>query len=67
MTKKRRTFPLDLKTDRLAFSPVLRSTGERLNLEVDYLSFPHSKVHVFHGYTQDLNTGHPDAHRPENL
>ena len=33
---KRRSFPLDLKTGRLVFTPVLRSTGERLDLEVDY-------------------------------
>lgn len=32
---KRRRFPLDLKTGRLVFTPVLRSTGERLRLEVD--------------------------------
>lgn len=54
---KRRTFPLDLKTGRLVFTPVLRSTGERLDLEVDYFTFPHSKAPGFHGNTQDLKTG----------
>jgi hypothetical protein len=29
---KRWQHPLDLKTGRLVFTPVLRSTGERLNL-----------------------------------
>jgi hypothetical protein len=54
---KRRRFPVDLKTGRLVFTPVLRSTGERLDLEVDYFTFPHSKAPGFHGNTQDLKTG----------
>ena len=54
---KRRKFPLDLKTGRLVFTPVLRLTGERLDLVVDNASFPHSKASGFHGYTQDLNSG----------
>jgi hypothetical protein len=54
---KRRRFPLDLKTGRLVFTPILRSTGERLDLEVDYFTFPHSKAPGLHGNTQDLNTG----------
>ena len=54
---KRWKHPLNLKTGRLAFTPVLRSTGERLDLEVDYESFPRSKAPGFHGNTQDLKTG----------
>ena len=54
---KKPWFPFDLKTGRLAFSPVLRSTGERLSLEVDHDSFPHSKAPGFHGVTQDLKSG----------
>jgi hypothetical protein len=54
---KRRRFPLDLKTGRLVFTPVLRSTGQRLDLEVDYFTFPHSKAPGFHGNTRDLKTG----------
>ena len=57
MTNKRWKHPLDVKTGRLAFTPVLRETGERLDLEVDYESFPHSKASGFHGDTQDLKTG----------
>jgi hypothetical protein len=57
MAKKRGNHPLDLKTGRAVFSPVLRSTGERLDLEVDYASFPRSKKLGFHGYTQNLKTG----------
>src|SRR5258708_34700630 len=54
---KRWKHPLDLKTGRLAFSPVLRSTGERLDLVVDCKSFPSSGGLGFHGNTQDLKTG----------
>src|SRR5271166_2943432 len=54
---KRWKHPLNLKTGRLAFTPVLRSTGERLDLEVAYESFPRSKAPGFHGNTQDLTTG----------
>jgi hypothetical protein len=57
MSRKRWKDPLDLKTGRLAFSPVLRSTGERLSLEVDYATFPNSKSPGFHGLTKDLNSG----------
>ena len=57
MARKRSASPLDLKTGRLAFTPVLRSTGERLDLEVDHATFPHAKHEGFHGYTQDLKTG----------
>ena len=57
MTNRRGKFPLDLKTGRIAFTPVLRSTGERLDLDVDYASFPRSKASGFHGHTQDLKTG----------
>jgi hypothetical protein len=52
-----RSFPLDLKTGRLAFTPVLRATGERLNLVVNVRTFPGSKSLGFHGHTQDLKTG----------
>jgi hypothetical protein len=54
---KRWKHPLDLKTGRLVFTPVLRATGERLDLVVDNATFPHSKAVGFHGYTQDLNSG----------
>jgi hypothetical protein len=54
---KRWKFPLDLKTGRLAFAPVLRAMGERLDLVVDHAMFPYSKAPGFHGYTRDLNTG----------
>ena len=49
--------PLDLKTGRLAFTPVLWSTGKRLDLEVDHAAFPHSRAPGYHGRTQDLKTG----------
>jgi hypothetical protein len=57
MTRKRWQYPLDLKTGRLVFTPVLRATGERLDLEVDCASFPGSKAIGFHGKTQDLKSG----------
>lgn len=57
MPRQPRWLPLDLKTGRLAFTPILRATGERLNLVVDYATFPGSKAQGFHGQTQDLNTG----------
>ena len=49
--------PLDLKTGRLLFTPVLRSTGQRLDLEVDYNLFPRSKALGHHGNVQDLKSG----------
>jgi hypothetical protein len=57
MANERSQNPLDLKTGRLVFTPVLQATGERLDLEVDYASFPQSRKLGFHGITQDLNTG----------
>jgi len=57
MPRKRWKHPLDKKTGRVVFTPVLRSTGERLDLEVDYASFPRSKALGFHGYTQDVKIG----------
>jgi hypothetical protein len=36
MAKKRLRQPFDPKTGRAVFTPVLRATGERLDLEVDY-------------------------------
>jgi hypothetical protein len=57
MTKKRWKHPLDVSTGRVLFTPVLRSTGERLELQVDYASFPRSNKLGLHGYTQDVNTG----------
>jgi hypothetical protein len=57
MSRKRWQYPLDLKTGRLAFSPVLRSTGQRLDLVVDVASFPSSKLLGFHGLTQDIDSG----------
>ena len=57
MSRKRRSDPLDLKTGRLDFTPVHRTTGERLDLVVDVRSFPGSKASGFHGYTQDLDSG----------
>jgi hypothetical protein len=57
MPRQRWKFPLDFKTGRLVFTPVLRATGERLHLVVDYASFPMSKAPGFHGRTQDLKTG----------
>jgi hypothetical protein len=55
--KRRRTQPIDIKTGRAVFTPVLRATGERLELEVEYATFPRSKALGFHGYTQDLISG----------
>ena len=49
MLRERRKFPLDFKTGRLVFTPVLRSTGERLHLEVDYASFPFRRRQAFTG------------------
>jgi hypothetical protein len=57
MAKKRKQHPLDVTTGRLAFTPVLRTTGDRLDLEVDGASFPQSNAPGFHGHTQDLKTG----------
>ncbi len=48
--------PLDIKTGRLLFTPVLRSTGERLHLEVDYTVFSRSKASGYHGNVQDLQS-----------
>lgn len=57
MAGKRWKHPFDSETGRVVFTPVLRSTGERLNLEVDYASFPGAKALGFHGLTQDLKSG----------
>jgi hypothetical protein len=57
MKNKQRRHPIDLKTGRAVFTPVLRETGERLDLEVDYASFPKSKSLGYHGRTQDLKSG----------
>lgn len=57
MKKKRWRHPFDPKTGRAIFTPVLRATGERLDLEVDYASFPKSKSLGYHGLTQDLKSG----------
>jgi hypothetical protein len=57
MKRDRWKHPRYLKTGRLAFTPVLRSTGKRLDLEVDYESFPSPKAPGLHGQTQDLKTG----------
>ena len=57
MSRKRTRHPLDVKTGRLEFSPILRATGERLDLVVDVLTFPSSKSPGFHGRTQDLKSG----------
>jgi hypothetical protein len=57
MKAKRWRNPIDLKTGRAVFTPVLRTTEERLDLEVDYASFPWSKALGFHGRTQDLKSG----------
>ena len=51
---KRWRHPLDPKTGRVMFTPVLRSSGERLELEVEYASFSRSSELGFHGHTQDL-------------
>ncbi len=57
MKSRRWRHPVNHKTGRAIFTPVLRATGERLNLEVDYMSFPRSNVLGFHGNTQDLKSG----------
>ena len=57
MKNKQRRQPFDPKTGRAVFTPVLRATGERLDLEVDYASFPKSNLLGFHGQTQDLKSG----------
>ena len=57
MSRERWKHPLDLKTGRLIFTPVLRSTGQRLDLVVDYMTFPRSDAPGFHGRSQDLRTG----------
>ena len=54
---KRWRNPIDTKTERAVFTPVVRATGERLDLEVDYATFPRSKALGFHGRTQDLRSG----------
>jgi hypothetical protein len=55
--KKYRRHPLDLKTGRALFTPVRRATGERLELEVEYDSFPRTKALGYRGTVQDLQTG----------
>ena len=55
--KKRWKHPLNLKTGRCVFTPVLRSTGKRLNLEVDYSTFPKIKTLGYHGTVQDVKSG----------
>jgi hypothetical protein len=57
MDSKRGRQPFDLKTGRAVFTPVLRATGERLELEVEYATFPRSSALGFHGNTQDLKSG----------
>jgi hypothetical protein len=57
MSRTRWRHPLNVETGRLVFTPVRRSTGERMDLEVDYTTFPHSKAPGFQGNTQDLKTG----------
>jgi hypothetical protein len=57
MKRKRWRHPVNHKTGRAIFTPVLRSTEKRLKLEVDYASFPRSKAPGFHGQTQDLKSG----------
>ena len=46
---KRWRHPFGLKTGRAVFMPVLRSTGQRLDLEVDHASFPRSSTLGYHG------------------
>ena len=50
------TFKL-FPTAALVFTPVLRSTGERLDLLVDFFAFPSSNAPGFHGNVQDLKSG----------
>jgi hypothetical protein len=57
MKSKRWRHPFDPKTGRAVFTPILWATGEWLDLEVDYASFPRSKALGFHGQTQDLKLG----------
>jgi hypothetical protein len=57
MENRRRRQPFDPQTGRAVFTPVLRATGERLDLEVDYATFPRSNALGFHGQTQDLKSG----------
>jgi hypothetical protein len=57
MKNRRRRQPFDRKTGRAVFTPVLRATGERLDLEVDYATFPRSNALGYHSQTQDLKSG----------
>jgi hypothetical protein len=57
MSRIRWRHPLNVETGRLVFTPLCRSTGERMDLEVDYTTFPRSKAPGFQGNTQDLKTG----------
>jgi hypothetical protein len=55
--QKYRRHPFDPKTGRAIFTPVLKATGQRLELEVAYASFPKTKAPGYHGTVQDLQTG----------
>lgn len=54
---KRWKHPFDPKTGTAAFTPVLKATGRRLNLRVDYVTFPKTKAPGYHGTVQDLKSG----------
>jgi hypothetical protein len=59
---KRWRHPLDPKTGRVMFTPVLRSSGERLELEVEYASFPRSsKWYAVYGKECDIPGCNCDA------
>jgi hypothetical protein len=53
---KRWRHPFDPKTGRVVFTPVFRTTGERLDVGVDYATFHRSSTLGYHGQTQDLKT-----------
>ncbi len=49
--------PFDPVTGIACFSPVLKTTGERLDLRVDYRLFPKTNAPGYHGEVRDLRTG----------
>ncbi len=49
--------PVDPVRGTIVFSPVLKATGERLDLLADYGSFPQSNAPGYHGIVRDVKSG----------
>lgn len=58
--RKKFTNPIDFKTGTVLFTPVLKATGKRLEMRVDFRTFPAfdpTDVLGYRGTVQDLKTG----------